>query len=156
MARKQRTDTTKGAVVSMASALAKPIQPPKHVHLRKKDKLFWNSIVNTRARERWTAPDLELAAALARAKSDIERLQKEIDAEGDVIPNERGTLVANPKHALLETISRRVIALTKSLQVHAEATQGKSRDQVKANKAQSEAKGVLDSIDSKSLIARPH
>ena len=41
------------------------------------------------------------------------------------------------------------------LQVHAEATQGKARDQVKSNKAQQEAERTLKQQEDEDLIAKP-
>lgn len=109
---------------------------------------FWRSITKARAADRWNDSDLEVAAELARTKANIERLNAELEAEGDVIVNGRGTPIVNPKHNLLETLTRRMVALSRVLQVHAEATQGKSRDQVKANQAQAEAEKAVQNVDS--------
>lgn len=129
------------------------IQPPAHCTLRDGDLPFWNSIVSARARDTWTASDLENAANLARCKADIERLQGEITAEGDIIVNDRGTQIINPKHTLLETLSRRGVALSRMIHVHAEATVGESRDAPKALKAQKDAESAIGIDD---LIPRLH
>lgn len=151
--RKQRVDTVKGALNSMENALAGPLEPPAHVRLRDGDRPFWDSIVTARARDRWDTADLEIAANLARCKADIERLQSEIDHEGDVIENARGTPVMNPKHTLLETLSRRAVALSRMLHVHAEAKQGPSAKQGKALEAE---KAAGESAKRKgNLIAMP-
>ena len=154
MTRRQRIDTVKGAISAMNAATAAPLEPPAHIKLRKQDKPFWVSIVSARARERWNDADLEIACNLARCKADIETQQKEITKEGDIVINERGTPIVNPRHNLMETLSRRSVALSRMLQVHAEATQGKSREQVKTNKAQEQAKAAIAQHDE--LIARPH
>lgn len=146
MTKRQRTDTVKGAVSSMAGALTE-IEVPKHVNVPDDAICFWHSITKARAADRWNDTDLEIAAELARTKASIERLNKEIESEGDVIKNDRGTPIVNPKHNLIETLTRRVVALSRMLQVHAEATQGKSRDQVKANKAQSDAAKAASSAE---------
>lgn len=85
--------------------------------------------------------------------ADIERIQAEIDIEGDTLTNDRGTVVMNPKHSLLETLSRRSIALCRSLQVHAHAVQGDSRDQQKKSSAQRKAAAAVQEADD--LIAQP-
>lgn len=146
MPRKQRLDTTKGALDTMSAATA-VIDPPPHVYLSESALPFWRSITSARSADRWNSTDLECAAQLARAKADIERITQDIIDEGDIIINDRGTPIVNPKQTLLETITRRQIALTKMLQVHAEATQGKSRDQVKKNKAVSQAREALENSD---------
>lgn len=150
--KRQRSDSTTAAVKAAQNAAAGTIEPPAHVTLRDGDLPFWESVVCARARDSWNSSDLENAANLARCKADIERLQAEITAEGDVIVNDRGTQIVNPKHALLETLSRRCLALSRMLHVHAEATVGESRDQVKALEAEKTAQGI--GVDS--LIPRLH
>lgn len=150
--KKQRTDTVAGAVTTMAGALGE-IQPPEHVNIPEGAMPFWKSITKARAADRWNDADLESAGELARTKYNIERLNLEVVAEGDVIENQRGTPIVNPKHNLLETLTRRMVSLSRLLQVHAEATQGKSGKQVSANKAQEKARDMMDDVDD--LIARP-
>lgn len=153
-AKRSRSDSSTAAVAAMQAAAAGPLKPPSFVNIRKADKPFWDSIVRARTRESWTDSDLVMAGNLARCLSDIERLQQEIDFEGDVIMNDRKTQVINPKHSLLETLSRRAVALSRTLQVHAQATQGESRDQGKKATKQSEAEKVLAQQDDDDLIPR--
>lgn len=153
-AKKQRLDTVAGAVATMADALAGSIEPPAHIRLRSGDRPFWDSIILARARHLWDDADLELAGNLARCKADVERLQTEIDSEGDIISNERGTPIVNPKHSLLETLSRRSVALSRMIHVHAEAKHGQSREQAKKLGAQKTAAQVMADSDD-GLIARP-
>jgi hypothetical protein len=151
--RQHRSDSTTAAVVATQLAAAGPIEPPPHVRLRDGDRPFWDSIVRARAKATWNDSDLEVAASMARAKADIERIQSEIDAEGDVVTNERGTQIINPKHTLIETLTRRVMAGSRMLHIHAEATQGESREQKgklakqrEAEKATAAARGDDDLI----------
>ena len=150
--KKQRTDSAAGALATMAGALGE-IEPPEHVNVPEGARPFWKSITSARAADRWNDADLESAGELARTKWNIERLNIEIAKEGDTILNQKGTMIVNPKHNLLETLTRRMVALSRMLQVHAEATQGKSGKQVKANKAQADARGLMDDTDD--LISRP-
>lgn len=152
--KRSRSDSASAAVAAMQAATAGPIEPPSYVHVREGDVLFWNSIVRARTRESWTDNDLVMAANLARCLADIERLQREIDVEGDIILNAKDTQVINPKHNLLETLSRRAVALSRTLQVHAHATQGESRDQGKKATKQREAEKVIASQDDDDLIPR--
>ena len=132
------------------------LAPPAHLKLRKADLPYWQAIVRARARNTWNVVDLQHAANLARCQCDIERIQKEIAKEGDTLVNDRGTKVLNPKHALLETLTRRSIALSKHIQVHAIATVGESKQSRAKNTAQ---KGAQDAIqktkESDDLLARP-
>lgn len=149
--KRTRSDSA-AAAIAAAQVAGKPIDPPEHVKLRAGDRPFWDSIVSARARETWNNADLENCANLARCKADIERLQDEIASEGDIIVNDRGTQIINPKHTLLETLSRRAVALSRMLHVHAEATVGESRDAGKALATEKDAKEA--EIDS--LIPRLH
>ena len=150
--KRTRSDSA-AAAVAAALAAGLPIEPPAHVKLRNGDRPFWDSVVCARARDTWTDADLENAANLARCKADIERLQAEITAEGDIVVNDRGTQIINPKHTLLETLSRRAVALSRMLHVHAEATVGESRDAGKALKNEKAAKQATSDDE---LIPRLH
>lgn len=130
--KRQRSDSITAAVKAAQGVAAGVVEPPPHVKLREGDRPFWDSLVRARARDTWNISDLENAANLARCKADIERITIEIDTEGDIIKNERGTQIVNPKHTLLETLTRRAMALSRMLHVHAEATVGKSEDAAKA------------------------
>lgn len=121
--RKRRSDSNAAAIAAAKAAALGPLEPPAHVTLRPCDWPFWKAIMQARARDSWNDVDLANAAIMARGQADVQRLQAEIDVEGDVIDGK-----ANPKHKLLETIARRVVALARVLHVHAEATQGRARD----------------------------
>ena len=149
-----KADTAAGSVAAFQGA-ASDIHPPAQVRLRDRDWPFWCAIVRARARDSWTDIDLVHAANLARTQADIEKVQIELDEEGFTLVNERGTVVANPKHSILETLSRRAVALSRSLQVHAHATQGDSHQQVKKNKTQAKARESLQAVEDNDLIARP-
>ena len=146
-----KSGTVAGDVRAMQLALNE-LAPPPHVTLRDHDMEFWRAIVNARARDTWNDIDLAHAANLARTQSDIETIQRELDAEGFTLVNDRGTVVQNPKFSILETLSRRAVLLSKTLQVHAHATVGESREQVAKNKQQAKAK----KLDDDALFARPH
>lgn len=150
--KRKRSDSAAAAVEAMRAAVD-VIAPPAHLNMRERDLPFWAGIVRARAREDWTDIDLAHAGNLARCMADIERIQAEIDVEGDTLTNDRGTVVMNPKHSLLETLSRRSIALCRSLQVHAHAVQGDSRDQAKKSSTQRKAAAAVQEADD--LIAQP-
>ena len=153
--RSVRADSSAGKAAAVRAAIDKPLSPPRHVKLRPGDRPFWTNIVRARARDTWTDVDLAKAANLARCQADIERVSQELAEEGDVINNQRGTPIVNPKHNLLETLTRRELALSRALHVHAEATVGKSEDAAKklqVEKVASESVNELRSHDSGGLI----
>ena len=156
MAKRQRSDSVKAETEAMAAAF-QGIDPPDWVRMPESALPFWKSIVTARAAAKWNNTDLEAAAELSRTKASIERLNEELEIEGDIIKNDRGTPIVNPKHSLLETLNRRMVSLSRFLQVHAEATQGKSRDQVKGNQSQSKANDQAETLQNQDdgLIATP-
>lgn len=135
-------------------ARAQPPSPPLHIQVPDEAMPHWWAVVRAREYSAWTEPDLEHAANLACCLYDCERLRRELRDEGDTLTNARGTVVMNPKHALLETLSRRSVALSRLVHVHAEATAGKSRDDVKRNRKQREVLDATKASDD-GLLAGP-
>lgn len=125
--RRKRSDSAAAAVAAAQAVALGPIDPPAHVTLRAGDRPFWNAIVTARARDTWTDTDLTSAANLARTQADIEKLQAELDAAGYLVEGK-----ANPLAAIVETLTRRVVSLSRVLHVHAQATVGRSEDASKA------------------------
>lgn len=152
--KRARSDSTAAAIAAAKAVAAGPLQPPAHIKLREGDWPFWEAITRARARDTWNDVDLAKAANLARCQADIERITAELMNETDIIENARGTMVVNPKHALLETLSRREIALSRVIHVHAEATVGKSEDASKALETERKARQSADTDDD-GLIAKP-
>jgi len=122
--KRKRSDSAAAAVQAHQNAALGPLKPPAHILLRDFDWPFWNAIMTARARDTWTEVDLAHAANLARTQADIERLQQALAAELDVADDRD----INPKHKLVETLTRRAVALSRMLHVHAEAVVGRSRD----------------------------
>lgn len=153
MAGRRRSDSTH---VKTQLVDDQDIAPPEHVQLRDIDMPFWYALVRARVKDSWNTVDLQHAANLARCQADIERIQQEILEEGDTLTNDRGTVVLNPKHSLLETLSRRSIALSKHIQVHAVATVGESDKQRGKNSAAAKGRKTAEKTkEADDLLARP-
>ena len=90
--------------------------------------------MRNRPRHKWNTADLATAAMLARAQFDVERLQREIETEGDIVDGK-----VNPKHGLIDKLGRRIVTLSRLLHVHPEATQGRAREQGNALEAERDA-----------------
>lgn len=149
---KIKSDTTAGQVALMLAAASGVIQPPDHVTISEQEWPFWESIILSRARSTWNQSDLEQAALLAKTKCDIERLITEVRVEGDMIDAGIKGMIVNPKHDLIEKLSRRSLALARAIHVDATATQGRSRDTGEKTKREHEQLAKLNDDD---LLARP-
>lgn len=152
MAKKRIDHNTADGEKEIFESAVTRIEIPKHLKLRGCDLPFWRAIIDARETRSWNNTDLAKAANLARCQADIERLSDELMHEGDIIINERGTPIVNPKHNLLETLSRREVALSRVLHVHTEATVGRSRDSAPRSKAQKAKREALEKVQGDGLI----
>ena len=145
MARKPRSDSASAAINAALNASLPDIEPPPHVRLRPEDAPFWSSIIQSRARDEWTKADLVVAAQLARCQRDIEVEAIVLENEGSVIENQRGTPVMNPRHAVLEQLSRREMAIMRSLQMGGNATNTR-KDAIKKRELERKAREAHDEV----------
>lgn len=134
-AKRSRSDSAAAAVAAAQAAALGPLDPPDHVTLRAGDRAFWDSIMLARVRDTWTQIDLTTAANLARCQADIETLQADLDAAGYLVEGK-----TNPLCAVIDTLTRRAVALSRALHCHAEATCGKSQDASKGLKVETAAR----------------
>ena len=140
--KRNRSDSAAAAVRAAQAVALGPIDPPAHVALRAGDRPFWNAVVTARARDTWTAIDLTTAANLARTQADIERLQVDLDAAGYVLVDGK----PNPVAALVDVLTRRTVALSRALHVHAQATVGRSADASKVLANEKQARQEHDDL----------
>jgi len=130
-AKRNRSDSSSAAVIAAQNAAKGSLAPPNHITLRMCDREFWDAVVSARARSTWNDSDLSIAATLARAQADVERLHNEIDREGETVTAANGCPIISPKVKIVEMLTKRIISLVRILHVHAEATVGKSEDSAK-------------------------
>lgn len=121
--RRKRSDSASVAILAAANAAAGALNPPAHVALPVGARPFWDAVIANRQRSQWNDADLAHAAVLARCQYDVDRFQRTIDKEGDVV---KGKI--HPLHKQMEILARRAISLARMLHVHPEATEGRSRD----------------------------
>ena len=150
MPRKQRIDSTEAAVRIMQGA-TRQISPPSHVPLEAMDWPFWENVVAEFARAEWTEHQLELAAMLARTMANMEEQQRELRTEGFVAKSDRGTPVANPRCAVVKGLAGDILAMRRSLALHARA---KTPDSSRIAAQRDVGKGLESDLDD-DLLARP-
>lgn len=151
--RKTRSDSAAAAIEAMVSAAAPLPDIPKHVRLEAKHIPFWEGIIRARARSEWIETDLVVAAQLARTQYDIEKESAELESEGSVIENARGTPVMNPRHAVLEQLARREMALMRSLRIAGAAAGIDPRDLAKKRALERESRNTRDELQEDDLLA---
>ena len=150
--KRNRADSAASAVKAMVDAAKGDIRPPEHVTLREGDEPFWVAVVRARARDEWSEADLVVAAQLARCLRDIETEQAQLDVEGTVTKNDRGTLVANPRVSVLEQFARREMALMRTLRMGGRIA-GDPRDEAGKRKIERQSRKVREELEDDELLA---
>ena len=134
--RKPRSDST----TAIISAFARPApELPECVTIRPIDQPFWDAAI--KYRDDWQPSELILLAHMVRAQGDESRYSKILDDEGAVLNGK-----INPLLAVIETLSRRVVTYTRTLQLHARATRGEARDVAKLASVTRIKEGLNDLI----------
>ena len=137
------------------SEATKRIPVPDCTPLDDEEMPYWDAITQTRAS--WSKVDLLHAANLARCMSSIEKNQILLKREGDVIINQRGTSIMNPRFTILEQLSRRSVTLSAKIHVHAVATLGEAKLGKAKNFKKAKAIGAMEAlINDDDLITRPN
>lgn len=153
--KKQRSDSAQGSVNAFSGALSE-IAPPNA--LSDGELRYWNAITRARAREDWTTIDLFRAWNLSKLFFQIEQAHHDIDTNGMMLLNDKGTQINNPAFSRLEVLTRLASSEATKLHVHAEATVGKSEDSAKRATKQRQAEDAMTAAGEKTLsdfIARP-
>jgi hypothetical protein len=119
---KIKADTVSAALKAHAQA-REAILPPAVCRMRDIDMPYWRSIVSSKSPDEWTEPDLILAAGMARAMADVEVFDGELLNEPSVINNK-----PNPKITIVETLTNRVMRISRALQINARANNGEVRN----------------------------
>lgn len=125
--RRARTDSIKGAKEIFEGAQI-ILDPPLDVELGDGVRPYWDKLVRAKATRAWQEQDLLMLVELSRNLYRTEKLSREILDEDEVIDGK-----ANPKSGIIDQLVKRARMIMAMLQIHPEATQGKSRAQVKQN-----------------------
>ena len=150
--KRTRCDSAASAVKAMVNAALPPLPLPEHVQLREGDQPFWDGVLRARARDEWTEADLVVAAQLARCQADIEHEQRLLNAEGSVIENAKGTQIMNPRVTVLEQLSRREMALMRTLRMGGRIA-GDTRDQLGKRALERKAHQIRTELEDDGLLA---
>jgi hypothetical protein len=152
MARRQRIDSATGAVATMAAA-ARDLSPPPHVKFRTGDMPFWDAVIAEKPKSEWTQADLVVAANLARAMADAERIAEMTTGRTGVVKIR--TLVSSI--AASDKLARRIVTLRRALGLDNRSKNGEQRDVDRRREHAREIEGGRNPIadDGDELLARP-
>lgn len=122
--RQTRSDSATAAVQAAQNAAAGPLEPPAHVTLPDAARPFWDALMRNRPRHRWNDADLATAALLAVSQWQATTLMADVEQ----LP-------------AVDKLARRIMALSRLLHVHPEATQGRAREQGNGLTVERQAEG---------------
>lgn len=115
--RKTRSDSADAQMKAAKNAALGDPTPPGHVQISADALDDYRAIVRARARDEWTEYDLIVAAQMAECIAKQRDYDARVALDGEVIKNDRGTLVANPMVGMLERLAGRQLAYTRILQM---------------------------------------
>ena len=151
--RKSRSDSTTAAVQGFTGAIDS-VPMPQGVELRSdEERVIWDQFTRARAREDWRDMDLLLLAKVVRMEADIRKHQEDVDAQGWIVENQRGTQIPNPLVAIIDTIERRQMAVIRSMSLNQQANDPRTvNGKAKQN---TQSRNTIDALSGSGLIAMP-
>ena len=152
--RRTASDSNKSAQQVMAQASI-TIDPPAHMTMSVAALCYFRDIINERANADWAAHDVAVAAKLARYMAREDEMSDLLDAEGPTVTTDKGSVMKNPTATVLSDTSSKIIALRRSLCLHAlGANPGLKSSQI--GKSRGQRRAVQDAAEvADPLIARP-
>jgi len=98
--------------------------------------------------------DLLLMAKVVRMEADIRKHQSDVDVQGWIVENQRGTQIPNPLIAIIDTIERRQLAVVRSMSLNQQASDPRTLN-ASAKNIKS-ARSAIDDASEGGLIALPN
>lgn len=154
MTRKKNANSAEAAIEAALAAASDLPAWPQHLRQQKGTQPFWEVIIRSRARAEWSENDLVIAAQLARTQLEIEVAAEQLETEGTVIENARGTPVMNPRQSVIEQLARRQFALMRSLQMSGAAGSGSRKEDLqKSRQLERQARETREELAEDYLLA---
>jgi len=154
MAKKRSDKNSVTAALGGFQGAIDSVPLPQGVELRSDEEhVIWEQFTRARAREDWRDMDLLLLAKVVRMEADIRKHQDTLDRSGVLIQNKRGTLVANPLLAVIDTLQRQQMAVIRSMSLNQQASDPRTING--AAKASNDARQTINGFSDDGLIAMP-
>ena len=114
-ARKQRSDSESG-LKKASDDRGKVVPVPDGVLFSTdQEMVLWRQFTAARSKDTWREFDLLLIAKMVNLEINIRRYNQELNENGVVIENKRGTPVENPLLRVVDTLQRQQLAMIRSL-----------------------------------------
>jgi len=109
-------------------------------------------VVKSRETSTWDDNHVLLATNLAVTYAQLDQANNEIKARGLMVKNDRGTPVVNPVVTAKASLMSSVLQLNKALGLSASQMGVSGKEQDSRNKADREARGLIEKISEDDLI----
>ena len=156
MSQKKRSD--KNSVTSALGGFKGAMEAvplPEGVELRsEEERTIWGQFTRARAREDWRDMDLLLLAKVVRMEADIREYQSQVEMQGTIVENQRGTQIPNPLLAIIDTVERRQLAVIRSMSLNQQASDPRTLNGSAKN--QSNARAAINDASEGGLLAMPN
>lgn len=118
MPRKKNANTIDDDLNAFVQA-SQTVALPKGITLdNEQEEIIWEQFTATRSPDSWRDFDLVLLAKTVKIEARIRKHQKELDAMGSIIENQRGTPIENPLFRIIDTLTRQQMAVIRSMSLN--------------------------------------
>jgi P27 family predicted phage terminase small subunit len=151
MAQRKRTQkNTIAGQIETTKALLETIQPA--YSLSPEQQTYFDRIVKSRETSTWDDNHIILATNLSVNYAQVDEANHEINTKGLMVLSEKGWPVTNPAITAKQSLMSTVLQLNKALGLSASQMGVAGKDQESRNKADREARKVLDKVAEEDLI----
>lgn len=152
--RKTRVDSAAGVAAAIVAG-GRKILVPSGVTFTAKQRLIFTELCDEFSKSELTAHKIRLVAGLAKEMASLEEQQNLLQAEGCVFVNSHGNPTANPRAKAVQMLTNSILAMRRSLGVHARELAGGDNRRTGIRRAHDKAnEAALD--DDEGLLARPN
>lgn len=117
------------ALSGLAGSVSDDVPLPDGVILRSEEEMvIWRQFTHARAQGDWRDFDLVIVAKAVRLEADIRKYQLDLDADGPIVTNDRGTPIVNPLLSIIDSLQRQQLSLLRSLSLSQTPTDPRTKN----------------------------
>jgi phage terminase small subunit len=113
----------------------------------------FDRIIISREADSWSPHDITTACLLAKALSRLEKINEQLDRDGEMLVNAKGTQIAHPLLSASMNQANSIQALTRTLGLSASQRGLSGSEQATRNKADKTARDAIKKAQEDSLLA---
>jgi hypothetical protein len=145
------TKTTVAGQVRSNMKLSDALKPT--MPLSEREMFHFDGIVSSREADSWFPHHLTIACLLAKSIARMEKINQQLDIEGEMAESKRGTPVVHPLLNASMSLSNTIQALTRTLGLSASVRGLSDVHQEKRNKADKVAREAIQKAAEDALLA---